>query len=151
MQLSAGSRGFFDDSGTKRQRSPARFAAASAPWLDDFLGELTVWTGDEKVDAYCDELDCLAYAVLSIAPNTNAAAFDPELVQFAGGGCPSATGWRTDPMGGSQDYLGRAGYASTRMCPEPQAGSSSVSSSGFRLGGVMAFSCSCTSGVPAGL
>ena len=36
------------------------------PWLDDFLAELVTWTGDEKMDAYSDQVDCFAWAVLSL-------------------------------------------------------------------------------------
>lgn len=33
------------------------------PWIDDFVGELVQFTGNEDEDAYCDQVDCLAYAV----------------------------------------------------------------------------------------
>ena len=34
-----------------------------APWLEDFLGELTVFTGDEDKDSHDDQVDALGYGV----------------------------------------------------------------------------------------
>lgn len=36
------------------------------PWLDDFLGELVAFTGDEKVDSFDDQVDCFGYSALSL-------------------------------------------------------------------------------------
>jgi predicted phage terminase large subunit-like protein len=39
------------------------FLPRDAPWLDDFTGELTAFTGDEKLDAHDDQVDAMAYLV----------------------------------------------------------------------------------------
>lgn len=35
-------------------------------WLEDFVAELVLFTGDDKKDAYDDQVDCLAYGVLQV-------------------------------------------------------------------------------------
>jgi predicted phage terminase large subunit-like protein len=42
------------------------FLPEEAPWLDDFEGEVTRFTGDETLDSYTDQVDVLAYAVLGL-------------------------------------------------------------------------------------
>jgi predicted phage terminase large subunit-like protein len=37
-----------------------------APWLEDFLGELVLFTGDERRDAHDDQVDVLSYAALCL-------------------------------------------------------------------------------------
>jgi predicted phage terminase large subunit-like protein len=37
-----------------------------APWKDDFVAELGMFTGDDKLDGYTDQCDVLAYAVLGL-------------------------------------------------------------------------------------
>jgi len=37
-----------------------------APWLDEFLAELVQFTGDERHDAYDDQVDALAYGVICL-------------------------------------------------------------------------------------
>src|SRR5262249_12797664 len=39
------------------------FLPESAPWREDFVADLVMFTGDEKQDAYSDQVDALAYAV----------------------------------------------------------------------------------------
>ncbi len=39
------------------------FLPEAAPWLDSFTAELCQFTGDERLDAYTDQVDTLAYAV----------------------------------------------------------------------------------------
>lgn len=36
------------------------------PWLEDFLAELIVFTGDEKQDSYNDQVDVFAYSALAL-------------------------------------------------------------------------------------
>ena len=38
----------------------------AAPWLEDWEAEHVLFTGDEKVDAFTDLLDCTAYAVMDM-------------------------------------------------------------------------------------
>jgi hypothetical protein len=40
------------------------FLPQEAPWLDEWEGETCQFTGDEKLDAYTDQTDGLAYYVL---------------------------------------------------------------------------------------
>lgn len=35
-------------------------------WLEDFVAELVLFTGDDKKDSYDDQVDCLAYGVLEV-------------------------------------------------------------------------------------
>jgi hypothetical protein len=35
-----------------------------APWVEDYLAELCRFTGDDQKDAYTDQVDITAYAVL---------------------------------------------------------------------------------------
>lgn len=37
-----------------------------APWLEEFVGEMCQFTGDEKEDTYTDQVDIMAYAVLGL-------------------------------------------------------------------------------------
>jgi predicted phage terminase large subunit-like protein len=37
-----------------------------APWLEDYIAELGMFTGDEKLDSYSDQVDVTAYAVNEI-------------------------------------------------------------------------------------
>ena len=39
------------------------FLPEAAPWREDFVAELVMFTGDEKQDAFSDQVDALAYAV----------------------------------------------------------------------------------------
>ncbi len=39
------------------------YVPEEAPWLDDFFGELEQFTGDDREDAYTDQVDTLAYGV----------------------------------------------------------------------------------------
>jgi hypothetical protein len=34
---------------------------ADAPWVDEYVAELGMFTGDEKVDSYTDQVDATAY------------------------------------------------------------------------------------------
>ncbi len=42
------------------------FLPTQAAWLEDFVAELVLFTGDDKKDAYDDQVDCLSYGVLQI-------------------------------------------------------------------------------------
>jgi predicted phage terminase large subunit-like protein len=39
------------------------YLPGAAPWREDFVAELVMFTGDEKQDAFSDQVDALAYAV----------------------------------------------------------------------------------------
>jgi predicted phage terminase large subunit-like protein len=53
----------------------------SAPWLDDAVGELLRYTGDEKVDAHDDVVDTVAYAARLLTEKTDQrAGFRPYVV-----------------------------------------------------------------------
>lgn len=85
------------------------------PWVEEFLGELVSFTGDPEQDAYCDQVDCLAYGVLSldqlgitgpliITPDEEDDGGDDDDLQQGGGG-GSGMGFR----GGRGGLWGRPG------------------------------------------
>jgi predicted phage terminase large subunit-like protein len=49
----------------------------SAPWLGDYVAELGMFTGDEKLDSYTDAVDVTAYAIDEIGRFTGESELPP--------------------------------------------------------------------------
>lgn len=60
------------------------------PWVEDFIGELVQFTGDDDQDAHDDQVDVLSYAALSL----DRGGGGPTLVTAGGDDHESWGGWR---------------------------------------------------------
>ena len=47
-----------------------------APWVEDYIAELAMFTGDKKQDSYTDQVNVTAYACMDMAKSAGGSPYE---------------------------------------------------------------------------